>query len=211
MNEKQLMEQTDQNEISRGGEKIKKKLLNNKLLKNNKGFSLVELLIVIAIMGVMAVIAFNMFGGVLTNSKKRADDQQAKNIEKAILTYCVDSNDWKLEKAYKKDKTTKITLKGIKGKDLIQIFLSPVYDSSGREYGPYFGLKDPALDATAPVNANAYDPQWGTDTGGEYTDWEIVIYPESQAVKVTPSKDTEPPKVKIGSTPAAPTTPTTGT
>ena len=56
-----------------------------KRLSNNKGFSLIELLIVIAIMGVLAVIAFNMFGGVLVNSKKRADDQQARNLEKAII------------------------------------------------------------------------------------------------------------------------------
>ncbi|NLI57975.1 MAG: prepilin-type N-terminal cleavage/methylation domain-containing protein, partial [Clostridium sp.] len=36
-----------------------------KMLRNQKGFSLVELLIVIAIMGVLAALAFSMFAGIL--------------------------------------------------------------------------------------------------------------------------------------------------
>jgi type IV pilus assembly protein PilA len=64
-----------------------------KMLKNKKGFSLVELLIVIAIMGVLAVIAFSMFSGVVANSKKKADDTQAVNIQKALVAYIVDTGD----------------------------------------------------------------------------------------------------------------------
>lgn len=64
-----------------------------KMLKNQKGFSLIELLIVIAIMGVLAVIAFSMFSGVLANSKKNADQRQAGNIQKALVAYMVDTND----------------------------------------------------------------------------------------------------------------------
>jgi|GEM_PF-806613 len=209
MKENQLMEQKKQNEI-KGGEKINRRLLKNKFLTNNKGFSLVELLIVMAIMGVMAVIAFNMFGGVMENSKKRADDQQAKNIEKAILTYCVDSNDWKLEKAYSSDKK-KITLKGEASKNVIQIFMNPVYDASGREYGPYFGLKDPSQPVSASVNADAYDPQWSTSTGGEYVGWEIVVYPKHQAVRVTPTKDGASAIVKVDGSSTTPTTPAEST
>jgi prepilin-type N-terminal cleavage/methylation domain-containing protein len=55
------------------------------------GFSLVELLIVIAIMGVLAVIAFNAFNGVLRNSKKRTDELQANNIAKAIRILIVET------------------------------------------------------------------------------------------------------------------------
>lgn len=165
----------------KGGEKLKK-------LKNNKGFSLVELLIVIAIMGVLAVIAFNMFGGVLTNSKKRADDQQAKNIEKAILTYCIDSNDWKLTGA-KDEGGASISIVGISGHDLIQILMEPIFDAEGKEYGPYLSLKDPEKAITDDVNANAYDPQWNTDSGGDYTGWKIKTFPNKQSVKVEPTKD----------------------
>lgn len=168
-----------------------------KLMKNNKGFSLVELLIVIAIMGVLAVIAFNMFGGVLTNSKKRADDQQAKNIEKAILTYCIDSNDWNLIGAKAADGTTTVTLVGIPAKDLIQKLMDPVYDAEKKEYGPYFSLKDPAQAKTVAVNADAYDPQWSTTKGGDYTGWAVEVYPDKQSVKVYPSKDPTAPVVKV--------------
>lgn len=170
----------------KGGEKLKK-------LKNNKGFSLVELLIVIAIMGVLAVIAFNMFGGVLTNSKKRADDQQAKNIEKAILTYCIDSNDWNLDGA-KDDAGAAITMKGISGHDLIQILMEPIFDAEGKEFGPYLSLKDPEKLITDDVNANAYDPQWNTEKGGDYTGWKIQVFPDKQSVKVETTK-TAPPEV----------------
>ncbi len=175
----------------KGGEKLKK-------LKNNKGFSLVELLIVIAIMGVLAVIAFNMFGGVLTNSKKRADDQQARNIEKALLTYCIDSNDWKLNGAYSDEEhSSKIDILSGNGHDLIQVLMQPIYDEEGKEYGPYLSLKDPDKSITEDVNANAYDPQWNEDNGGEYTGWDIKVYPKKQTVKVVPTKE-EAPNVQLG-------------
>ncbi len=64
-----------------------------KMLRNKKGFSLIELLIVIAIMGVLAVIAFSMFSGVVANSKKKADNTQAGNIQKALVAYMVDTGD----------------------------------------------------------------------------------------------------------------------
>jgi len=63
-----------------------------KMLKNQKGFSLVELLIVIAIMGVLAAVAFSMFAGVLGNSKRRADERTADQIAKAISAYMVVEN-----------------------------------------------------------------------------------------------------------------------
>lgn len=174
----------------KGGEKLKK-------LKNNKGFSLVELLIVIAIMGVLAVIAFNMFGGVLTNSKKRADDQQAKNIEKAILTYCIDSGDWELTKAYKSaTDTTAIDITNGDSHALIQVLMEPIFNKEGKEFGPYLSLKDPEKGITDSVNANAYDPQWSTGNGGQYTGWKIQTFMAKQSVKVEPTKTSPSEKVK---------------
>lgn len=64
-----------------------------KMLKNQKGFSLVELLIVIAIMGVLAALAFSMFAGILGNSRRRADERTADQIAKALTSYIVESGD----------------------------------------------------------------------------------------------------------------------
>lgn len=168
------------------------KLLNKmgvkkvKKLNNNKGFSLIELLIVIAIMGVLAAIAFNMFGGVLVNSKKRADDQQARNIEKAILTYCVDSGDWKLEKGTVGTAATP----GIDKTDddkLIEALLQEI-KIDPNTYGPILSPRYPDDTSTiSPKNIAAYMPQWNTTNGGKYEGWKIDIYPDKQSVTVAPT------------------------
>ncbi len=160
----------------KGGVKMKK-------LKNEKGFSLVELLIVIAIMGVLAVIAFNMFGGVLQGSKKSADAQQGKQIEKALLTYCIESSDWDL------NGTTSggaATLKSVNTDQLIIALTSGIsYSSIG--YGPYISLKDPAKLITDDINKSIYTPQWNTSNGGLYLGYQIDVWPQKQTVVVVPT------------------------
>lgn len=64
-----------------------------KMLKENKGFSLVELLIALLIMAVIAGTAITLFGGVLETSKSGADKETAASIERALLTYVNASND----------------------------------------------------------------------------------------------------------------------
>lgn len=64
-----------------------------KILKENKGFSLVELLVALLIMAVIAGTAITLFGGVLDTSKGRADAETAENIKRAILTYINASGD----------------------------------------------------------------------------------------------------------------------
>ncbi|NLV62146.1 MAG: type II secretion system protein, partial [Clostridiaceae bacterium] len=52
-----------------------------KMLKQNKGFSLVELLVAILIMAVIAATAITLFGGVLGSSRENADKETAENIK----------------------------------------------------------------------------------------------------------------------------------
>lgn len=64
-----------------------------KMLKENKGFSLVELLVAILIMAVIAGTAITLFGGVLNSSRQSADEETAESIKRAILTYMNSTND----------------------------------------------------------------------------------------------------------------------
>ena len=68
-----------------------------KMLKNKKGFSLVELVIVIAIMGVLAAVAISMFTGMIQRSRRQADNTRAQQIQKAIVTYMAEVGDMELE------------------------------------------------------------------------------------------------------------------
>jgi len=64
-----------------------------KMLRENKGFSLVELLVALLIMAVIAGTAITLFGGILDTSKGRADKETAENIKRAVLTYINASGD----------------------------------------------------------------------------------------------------------------------
>ncbi len=68
-----------------------------KMLKENKGFSLVELLVAILIMAVIAGTAITLFGGVLNSSRENADKETAESIKRAILTYMNSTNDVDLD------------------------------------------------------------------------------------------------------------------
>lgn len=65
--------------------------------KNNKGFSLVELIIVIAIMAVLVAIIAPNLTKYLNSSKKKTDEKNMKEIqsimERALTDVCVYSNE----------------------------------------------------------------------------------------------------------------------
>jgi len=61
--------------------------------RKQNGFSLVELLIVLAILAIIAAISISIFANVLENQKQRADIGQASFIQSAIQTYFLESSD----------------------------------------------------------------------------------------------------------------------
>lgn len=59
--------------------------------KRSAGFTLVELIVVTAIIGVLAVIAINGFGNVRDKAKKARVTSEIRSIEKAIIAYAADN------------------------------------------------------------------------------------------------------------------------
>jgi len=57
------------------------------LRRDRRGFTLIELVVVITILGVLVAIAVPMVGGYVDNAKKKAAKTDAKNIQTAMVLY----------------------------------------------------------------------------------------------------------------------------
>lgn len=172
-----------------------------KMLKNQKGFSLVELLIVIAIMGVLAAVAFSMFAGVLGNSKRRADERTADQIAKAISAYMVDTGDTKLT-ALKDNAKGPDAVENVIVNLQKELWIWKVEDGEfqsdesaptddnpdAKKYGPYLTPKD-----GKEANYESYAPQWDKHEG-----YYIEYYPSLMKADVTPVEEGGTVEVKNG-------------
>ncbi|MFP4078643.1 MAG: type II secretion system protein, partial [Candidatus Izemoplasmataceae bacterium] len=63
------------------------------MVRNEKGVTLVELLIVIVILGIIAAISVPAVGNIVSNAEKDALLGDATNLESAIDLYCTSEDD----------------------------------------------------------------------------------------------------------------------
>lgn len=66
---------------------------SKKNLKNRKGFTLIELIVVIVIIGILAAIVIPRLTGFQETARYRADVAQAKTIATAAASYYADKSD----------------------------------------------------------------------------------------------------------------------
>lgn len=142
-----------------------------KMLKNQKGFSLVELLIVIAIMGVLAAVAFSMFAGVLGNSKRRADERTADQIAKALTAYMVDSGDANLDGFGTDKDDAEAVITKLQGEITYP-------DEDGKKYGPYLTPKEGST-----ASYDNFAPQFADHAGYKITYYPSLLKADAEPVE----------------------------
>jgi len=153
-----------------------------KIIGDSKGFSLIELLIVIAILGVIAVIAISMFTNTLNNSRKKSDEQQALIIEKAVLSYMLQSNDYKLENM-KYDGSIH-SMNGQPSTELIYALQNTIICTIDGEENEILPILNPKSSSTP--STSEYAPLWNTSKGGKYVGYKIEVDSENIRCNVNP-------------------------
>lgn len=169
-------------------------MINKKLLVGLITLNVIVILIIILIIN--SLIA-NNFYGFFRSSRRTADEQQAKNIERAMITFGYETGEFNILQntdrfKVEPDENAENAFSG-KGDhqsvmELIVALQSPIYvfDEKAQEwksYGPYLANR---REDEKPQYSN-YAPQWNPHRGGKRIGYNIKIYPDTQLVEVRPA------------------------
>lgn len=117
-----------------------------------KGFSLIELIIVLAVMAIIALIAIPNFTAVRNNSKNKADTQSCEVIKRAVLMLVADDS-VNVTKETDITFTTSVT--------------APAADTNGLAQSEIDLINEALKDVNAPQNHTSYNIN--ITTGGDVT------------------------------------------
>ncbi|TYQ15143.1 UNVERIFIED_CONTAM: hypothetical protein Cloal_1554 [Acetivibrio alkalicellulosi] len=131
-----------------------------------------RILIIIAIPVSVFVILSIIFVLFSSTSRDRTDLRNAQQIEKALITYIMETKDYGLTFGEKSDEFLTVKRIILKLHDVIEI--------EGVEYGPYLLNSE---------NGKTILENWGIKDKNEYNGFKITIYSQSQEIDIEPHKN----------------------
>jgi len=147
----------------KGGENETMKTIN-KILKSKKGFTLIELVVVIAVLGMIAVVAVPKIAGITKNAQTNSDAQMIAVLNEAVERYVAESGDDNLTGSKDLQKTI--------GNDAGAKDATKAIDALGTNIGTY----GPYLDKTT------------LKTNGKTDDTKAYLLPSGTPIKYVEGK-----------------------